>query len=148
MAIQTTTVRIARHFQASAKCVFDAWFDSHTAGQWLFATPAGQMLRVEINARIGGGFVFVERRNGEDIEHIGEYLEIERPRRLVFTFVVSKYSSVYTRVTIEIEPSRAGCELTLVHEGVLAEYEKLTQSGWKVILEALSANLVPEVGTD
>jgi uncharacterized protein YndB with AHSA1/START domain len=142
MASETgATVRIARHFEASAERVFDAWIDPHTAGRWLFATPTGEMLRVEIDARIGGTFIFVERRNAEDVEHIGEYLEIDRPRRLVFKFVVPKYSSVYTRVAIDIEPSRAGCDLTLVHEGILAEYVEQAQSGWKAILDALAANL-------
>jgi hypothetical protein len=28
-----------------------------------------QMVRVEIDARVGGQFVIVERRDGEDVEH-------------------------------------------------------------------------------
>jgi uncharacterized protein YndB with AHSA1/START domain len=135
------TVRIVRHFSMSAERVFDAWLDPQKAGRWLFATASGQMVRVEIEARIGGRFVFVDRRNGADVEHTGEYLELDRPKRLVFRFAVPKYSSVYTRVAIDIVPAGTGCELTLVHEGVLPEHGAQTQSGWKTILDALAASL-------
>jgi uncharacterized protein YndB with AHSA1/START domain len=142
MPTQTAaTVRISRHFDASAERVFDAWLDPRRAGRWLFATATGQMVRAAIDARVGGSFVFIDRRNGEDIEHSGEYLEIDRPKRLVFRFVVPKYSSVYTRVAIDIVPVGAGCDLTLVHEGVLPEYQQQTQSGWQAILAALAVQL-------
>jgi len=142
MAIQTSVrVRIVRRFDASAERVFDAWLDPNKAGRWLLATATGQMVRVEINARVGGRFVFVERRSGEDVEHTGEYLELDRPKRLVFGFSVPKYSTAVTRVAIDIVPAGSGCELTLVHEGVLPEYEAQTQSGWKMILDALATNL-------
>jgi uncharacterized protein YndB with AHSA1/START domain len=109
-------VRVTRRFGASPERVFDAWFDAGTAGQWLFATASGQMVRVAIDARVGGAFAFVDRRDGEDIEHAGEYLEIERPRRIVFTFAVPKYSPDFTRVIVDIAPLATGCELALTHE--------------------------------
>lgn len=134
-------VRVARHFNTPAERVFDAWLDPTQAGRWLFATATGHMMRVEIDARVGGGFVFVDRRDAEDVEHRGEYLQMVRPTRLVFRFIVPKYSSVYTRVAIDIVPSGSGCDLTLVHEGVLPQYQEQTQSGWKAILDALAATL-------
>jgi uncharacterized protein YndB with AHSA1/START domain len=139
----TATVRIARHFDASAERVFDAWLDPKRAGRWLFSAPTGQMVRVEIDARVGGSFVFVDRRDGEDVEHKGEYLELDRPKRLFFKFVVPKYSPLYSRVAVGIVPAGAGCDLTLVHDGVLAEYKERTQSGWKMILDGLTAILAP-----
>src|SRR3979490_1258790 len=128
-------VRVTHRFDASAERVFDAWLDPRTAGRWLFATATGQMVRVEIDARIGGRFIFVDRRDGEDVEHCGEYLDIDRPRRLVFTFGVPKYSTETTRVCIDIVPRETGCELTLTHEGVLPEYAERTQGGWTEILK-------------
>jgi uncharacterized protein YndB with AHSA1/START domain len=139
----SATVHVARHFDFSAERVFDAWLDPKRAGHWLFSTPTGRMVRVEVDARVGGGFVFVDRRNGEDVEHKGEYLELDRPKRLVFKFVVPKYSPLYSRVAIDIVPAGAGCNLTLVHDGVLPEYKDRTQSGWTAILEGLAANLAP-----
>ena len=130
-------IRAIHSFAASAERVFDAWLDPERAGRWLFATPSGEMVRVEIDARVGGAFVFVDRREGEDVEHVGEYVEIDRARRLVFTFGVPKYSPVRTRVTIDIEARGTGCDLTLTHEGVSAAWVARTREGWTGILASL-----------
>jgi uncharacterized protein YndB with AHSA1/START domain len=135
-------VQVTHRFSASPERVFDAWLDPRKAGKWLFATPSGQMMRAEIDPRVGGSFTFVDRRDGEDVEHTGEYLEIDRPRRLVFTFTVPKFSPVSTRVTIDIVPQGDGCDLTLNHEGVLADYASRTKDGWAGILEGLAATLL------
>jgi uncharacterized protein YndB with AHSA1/START domain len=134
------SIRISRLFEASAERVFDAWLDPKKAGKWLFATPTGQIVRVEIDARVGGSFV-ITRRDGDDVEHVGKYLEIDRPRRLVFGFSVPKFSAQETRVTIDILPLPTGCELTLTHEGVLPEWLERSKEGWGKILEGLAENL-------
>jgi uncharacterized protein YndB with AHSA1/START domain len=134
-------LRVTRRFDASAERVFDAWLDPATAGLWLFATPTGEMVKVDINAQVGGHFIFTDRRDGEDVEHVGEYLEIDHPRRLVFTFAVPKYSDVYTRVMIEVMPIGSGCELVLTHEGVLPEWAEPTKQGWGEILGRLDERL-------
>ena len=134
-------VGVTRRFKASPERVFDAWLDPEKAGTWLFATPTGQMVRAEIDPRVGGKFIFVDRRDGEDVEHTGEYLEIDRPRRLVFTFSVPTYSDESTRVTVEIVPHGSGSELTLTNENVPAEYLSQTEAGWKSIVDGLGRTL-------
>jgi len=138
---QKAIVQVTRRFRASAERVFDAWLDPNTVGKWLFATPTGKMSKVKIDARVGGSYLIVENREGADVEHIGEYLEINRPRRLVFTLKVPKYSQESTKVTIEIRGLESGCELTLTHEGVLPDYIASTTSGWKMILGQLATTL-------
>ena len=135
------SLQVTRHFDASPERAFDAWLDPEKAGRWLFATGTGHMVRVEIDPRVGGSFNFTDRRDGEDVEHVGEYLVIERPRRLVFTFGVPKYSRDMTRVTIDILPFGSGSELTLTHDGVLPEYVSRTEAGWGTILDALARSL-------
>jgi Activator of Hsp90 ATPase homolog 1-like protein len=41
-------------------------------------------------------------------------------------------------VTVDIVPVGSGCELTLTHEGVLAEHASRTESGWMAILGRLA----------
>ena len=134
-------IRITRHFDFPPERVFDAWIDPATAGRWLFTDAKGTITRCEIDARVGGRFLIVDRRGVGDVDHVGEYLEIDRPRRLVFTFAVPRYSPQETKVTLDIVPSENGCELTLTHENVLPEWAEQTRQGWGMILDALGESL-------
>ena len=120
--------------------VFDAWLDPEKAGKFLYATEEGEMVRVEIDPGVGGRYAIVERRDGQDVEHTGEYLEIDRPRRLVFTLQVPLYSEEADRVTVEVAPADGGCELTLIHE-TSPQWADQTAEGWKMILESLTSVL-------
>lgn len=131
---------VTRKFSQPAERVFDAWLDPKIASRFLFTTPDSTMIRADIDARAGGKFCFIDRREtGEfkgDIEHVGEYLVIDRPRKLVFTFGVPQFDPRMTTVTIGIVPSGGGCELTLTHEGVPPEWAEKTSEGWGKILAA------------
>ena len=139
---QPVTVRVSRSFDASAERVFDAWLDPEGARRWLFATPSGEMVRAEIDARVGGRWRFVEHRPEGDALHTGTYLTIDRPRRLAFTFAVDE-TSEGDRVSIDIAPLDEGCELTLVHamSAEWADYAQKTIDGWSAILEGLAKAL-------
>lgn len=128
---------VTRQFTASAERVFDAFLDPAKAGQFMFATETGKMVRVAIDARVGGSYAFVDRRDGEDVAHEGEYLEIKRPQRLVFTLRVTKYSSDTSTVIIDITPRGAGCEVKLSQTvpKQYAERVKQIESGWGMILD-------------
>jgi uncharacterized protein YndB with AHSA1/START domain len=134
-------VTVARRFECSPEMVFDAWLDPAKARKFLFATPGGEMTRCEIDAIPAGRFLIVERRQGEEVEHVGEYTEILRPSRLGFAFVVPKYSPVSTRVSIEIEPGKTGCELKLTNLGIPETIAAKCESGWSAILDALAGVL-------
>lgn len=131
---------VTRAFAASAERVFDAWLDPARAARFLFATPEGEMLTCEIDARVGGRGLIVERRAGGDARHRLRFEAIERPRRLVFLFSADPAEEgEWTRVAIEIAPTPMGCTLTLTHEmdPAWASYEEPTRKGWTMILESL-----------
>lgn len=138
-----TSVRVARRLPAPPERVFDAWLDAAAVGRWLFATPTGEMVRVEVDPRVDGGFTIVEWRDGEDILHEGRWLELGRPRRIAFDFAVPRYSSQTSRVTVDIAPAEGGSELTLTHEmpEVPAEAARKTEEGWSGILTGLAREL-------
>ena len=138
------TVRVTRHFDAAPERVFDAWLEPDQVAQW-FGAPAMKMLgtpdeivRIDVDARVGGKFAFVVRHQGEVIEHVGEYLELDRPRRLAFTWCVPRYSKETTVVRLELSAAAGGTELTLVHERVAPEYQERTATGWSAILGAIA----------
>jgi uncharacterized protein YndB with AHSA1/START domain len=136
------TVRATHRYDAAPERVFDAWLEPKIAGKFLFATPTGQMVRAETDPRVGGKFAFVDRRpEMGDVEHVGTYIEIDRPRRLVFDFAVPQYEATLTRITLDFAPSGAGCDLTLTHDGVFEDYVKQTEQGWGMILDSLERAL-------
>lgn len=137
----THTVQVKRRFAHPPEKVFDAWLNPAQASKFLFATPTGTMVKSEVDARVGGGFLFVDRRDGQDIEHVGEYQMIDRPRKLVFSFAVPQFSAERTTVSIEIRRISDGSELILTHTGVLEDYVKQTEGGWTMILESLDRTL-------
>jgi uncharacterized protein YndB with AHSA1/START domain len=136
-------VQVSHTFSASAERVYDAWLDPTRVGQWLFATPTGRVVRVEIDARVGGSFVITDRRDGVDVEHTGEYVELDRPRRIVFLFGVPAYSPNKDRVSVDIVRKGRGCEVTITHElgPVDADTGDKARSGWSGILAGLEHTL-------
>jgi uncharacterized protein YndB with AHSA1/START domain len=136
---QPVIVRVSHTFAASPERVFDAWLDPSRLGKWMFATPGGEMVHVSVEPRVGGCFNVTERREGEDVEHIGEFVEIDRPRRLVFLFQVPKYGPTRDRVEVDITPLGTGCTVTITHELAPADAEMKDGviKGWTEILAGL-----------
>jgi uncharacterized protein YndB with AHSA1/START domain len=134
----TQTVVVSKDIAAGAERVFDAWIDPAVAIKWLFKTPDGQMQKAEIDARVGGKFNLTDRRDGVDVEHIGEYLAVDRPKRLSFKWVVPKYTDHWTVATVDVTPTLDGCHVRLTHEGVLSDYVEQTRKGWTVLLDSLA----------
>jgi len=132
---------ISRTIAAPPERVFDAWLTPADASRFLFATPDGEIVTCEIDARVGGRALIVERREGKDVHHRMRFEVIDRPSRLVFLFAADPAEEgQWTRVTIEIAPVPEGCTLSLTHEMALewAAYEEQTRHGWTTILTSLA----------
>lgn len=140
----TVTLTVTRDFAATPERVFDAWLDPAQARRFLFATPEGEMATCEIDARIGGRALIVERRAGGDAHHHLEYVAIDRPHQLVFKFRADPAEEgQWTRVSIAIEPLGEGARLTLMHDmdPEWAAYEEQTRKGWTMILDSLARTI-------
>ena len=132
------TAVVIQRYAAPPEKVFDAFLDVEIARRFMFATATGEMIEAALEPAVGGEFVFVERRpQMGDVRHVGQYLEIDRPRRLVFTFGVPQFDPRMTTVTIEIVPVAEGCRLTLTNDGVPAAHIENNREGWGLILKGL-----------
>ena len=129
------TVVVTQKFASDEESIYEALLDPEKASKFLFATPTGRMVRAEIDARVGGTYTFVERREvGAEVLHTGEYLELVRPLKMVFTFLVPAYSSEESTVEIVLSHLGEGCELKLINSGVPREFAEQTREGWAGIL--------------
>ena len=100
-------IRVSHRFSAAAERVFDAWLTPAQAARFLFRTRTGNVMQCVITPEVGGGFTVTDRRptaDGDesvfDVVHMGKYLTIDRPRRLVFDLTVLTYTEDTTRVTV------------------------------------------------
>ncbi|HTD90958.1 MAG TPA: SRPBCC family protein [Burkholderiales bacterium] len=139
-AHRQTRVWVTRRFRESPERVFDAWLDPYTAGHWLFATAPRPMLVVSIDARAGGAFRFARRADG-GATYVGHYLEVIRPRRLVFTVSGVQRAHDVARVCVEIVPLKSGCELRLMQDNVPLNDTDHTEGRWDGQLYGLAAML-------
>ncbi|HXQ13673.1 MAG TPA: SRPBCC domain-containing protein [Caulobacteraceae bacterium] len=132
---------MTRRFDASPERLFDAWTDPRLAHGWLFTTPDSEAHSAEIDLRIGGAWKIVDRRGGTDYTALGEYLEIDRPRRLAFSFGMPQFSPAFDKVTVEIAADGDGAIMTLTQEGLPPAYIPATEDGWAKMFDALSVQL-------
>jgi uncharacterized protein YndB with AHSA1/START domain len=141
--------RVSHRFKASAERVYDAWLDPAQVRSWMASALkglglAGDIRRVEIDARVGGKFFFSDMREGTEAKHWGTYLELDRPRKIVFTWIVSEdEESNPSTVTLTIEPESDGCLATIVHEldAKWLDYVAQTEAGWGGMQDAIEREL-------
>ena len=125
--------------------VFAAWSDAASMGQWMCPNAEMSGASVEIDFRVGGGFRIVMHGAEQDYEHSGEYLEIDEPHRLVFTWVsyFMAEADQSTRVTLELDEAGEGkTQLVLTHDQLPAgdTYDG-HDSGWSEIVRLLATRL-------
>ena len=133
--------RVTHRFNAPAERVFDAWLATELIGKWMFGPNVRdeEIMRLNIDARVGGTYSFVVRRQGKEFDHLGKYLEMNRPHRLAFTWGVAQDGGDTSRVFIDIVPQESGCELSLAHE-MAAEWSEFiprSEAAWTKMLTAL-----------
>lgn len=134
-----------RLIAAPAARVFHAWRDPESLGRWMCPAADISCATVEVDFRVGGRFRIVMHGATRDYAHTGEYLEIDEPRRIVFTWIsdfVPK-DEARTLVTVSLEPlDEHRTRLRLVH----AELPDTNtydghDGGWRIILARLAADL-------
>ncbi|HEY8893851.1 MAG TPA: SRPBCC family protein [Niastella sp.] len=130
-------------FSVPAERVFDAFLDRKMIGRFMFGPEIREeeIISLQNEPRVGGTFSYVVSRQGKTFEHTGEYLEIDRPKRLVFTWAVKEDpANNQSRIVIEIVPVIDGCELTLTHEMPRSQEDFVEQgkAAWGKMIDRLT----------
>jgi len=137
------TLVVRRVLPVSRERVFAAWLDPVSMAQWMLPGETTEAF-VEIDARVGGNFRIVMRhgrRGNQDYEHRGEYLVIQPPSLLSFTWISAATDHRSTVVTVELLERGADTELILTHRRLPPEKLEAHRLGWTDIVRDLSVIL-------
>jgi uncharacterized protein YndB with AHSA1/START domain len=123
--------------RTTPEAAFDAWLDPGKAVRFL----APNILTVgafDNDPREGGDFRLVMQEGDIQIEHVGRYIVIERPRRLIFTWVSPGTDHRLSLVTVVFTPTDNGVRIDIDHEGLPdGERAGRHERGWASILDKL-----------
>jgi len=133
------SVTVRREIAAPAEELFDAWLDAQSLGAWL--RPSGiRETRAETDPRVGGSFRIV-MVGDESLLHTGTYREIDRPRRLVFTWSSPATKFRESIVTVSFQPSSNATVIEIHHVGLPdAEAQGSHHAGWSDALRELAGS--------
>ena len=139
-------VVIERLIPAPPRVVFEAWLDREALQRFMCGGPGVRVTRAECDPRVGGQFLILMNVEGHDLPHHGEYLEIDRYKRIVFTWR-SHLAGEGSRVTLTFaEAPRRQTRLTLEHVGLAdEEIRSKHHGGWSHILTELFGLMDEEV---
>ncbi|PIC70653.1 MULTISPECIES: SRPBCC domain-containing protein [unclassified Sporosarcina] len=149
--VSSTTLNMIRNFNVAPEKVFDAWLNPEMMRKWFF-TLEGTNKVTRNNPKVGGTWEIIDHRGGQDYRAIGEYLEIDPPKKVMFTFKMPEMSDLEDTITVELKELEQGCKMTftqLIHvaqevnwteseiEKALTEMHDGTEVGWNYMFMGL-----------
>lgn len=143
-APEVAAFRLERSFAAPPEDVFDAWTNPQVLERWWTVQSSEGAPKCEVDLRVGGRYVL--RMRDEDGElHVvgGEYREVDRPRRLVYTWRWEgdggPHPGHVSVVTVEFRADGEVTTVVLEHSGLASEQSRTRHgAGWQAVLERLA----------
>ncbi|SOC06455.1 uncharacterized protein YndB with AHSA1/START domain [Ureibacillus xyleni] len=125
----TITLTMKREFDVAPEKVFDAWINPEMMRKWLF-TLEGTNKVAQNTPQVGGTWEIVDHRGGKDYRAIGEYLEMDPPKKLVFTFKMPELSGndLADTITVELKKLQQTSEMTFTQVIHVMHEENWTES--------------------
>jgi uncharacterized protein YndB with AHSA1/START domain len=146
---EIATLRLERTFAATPEEVFDAWTNPEVLERWWAARPAWTSPGCDVDLRVGGRYVLRMRddESGQVYTVGGEYREVNRPRRLVYTWCWEGTDGLdpghVSLVTVEFRADGAGTTVVLEHSKLASEESRARHSaGWTGSLDNLARRIL------
>ena len=138
--VATFELTLKRSIRAPREKVFDAFVTPALMKQWM--CPRGMTLpEAKADPRPGGRFsVTMRARDGDQFTAAGEYREVKRPERLVYTWQWQgeNMPKVETLITVSFEERDGATEVRMTHSGFPdAVLRDSHTQGWNSCLNSL-----------
>jgi len=133
------TLELRQRIEAPPPRVFAAWTSPEALKQWW--GPEGITCpEAEIDLRVGGAHGIANLTPGGVVWIRGEFLEIDPPHRLVYSWSMGGERPFLERVTVRFVPVGAGTEVVVLHEHIADEASRDDHlAGWQGCLAGLAA---------
>jgi uncharacterized protein YndB with AHSA1/START domain len=125
--------------------VFDAWTNPEVLQRWWAAQPSWTSPGCDVDLRVGGRYVLRMRDEETGELHVvgGEYREVVRPHRLVYTWCWQGADGPdrghVSLVTIEFHPDGDATTVVLEHSGLASQGSAERHGvGWRATFESLA----------
>jgi uncharacterized protein YndB with AHSA1/START domain len=130
-------VIVRRTIAAAPEELFDAWLDPEALGIWMRPTGS-RHTSAKADARVGGCYEIIMQGDEKTYPHHGVYQVIDRPRRLVFTWLSHGTEGCSTLVTVDFVPAGQRTEVIVTHEQLPDGARESHTKGWTSGLERLA----------
>ena len=146
MATDNPPAIAVQKFNVPPQRVYDATLSTEMIGRFMFGPllREEELLHIRNDPRVGGEFSYKVRRGEHVIDHVGRFLELIPPKRIVFTWGIAGESNIDgSVVTIDIVPTPSGCTLTLSHQmpPEWADFRDRSQRAWEKMFAVLATLL-------
>ncbi len=143
MTTKPTAIAVQK-FNVSPQRVYDAILSPEMIGRFMFGPLLREetILHIRNDVRVGGEFSYKVRRGADEIDHVGTFLELNSPKRIVFTWAIAPETDGST-VIIDITPTPEGCSVRLMHEMApeWADFLDRSRAAWEKMLGVLATLL-------
>lgn len=135
------TIHASIEIEATPEAVYDAMVEPEQLAAWWGSPDAYRTSNWQVDLRPGGSWSAVAKdvRDGRSSVVRGRYLELDRPRLLVYTWQPSWDDFAETTIRVELTPTRTGTRVRVTHTGFGDRLASATghTEGWRLLLSWL-----------
>jgi uncharacterized protein YndB with AHSA1/START domain len=140
---EVATVRVQRVMPAVPDVVFNEWLDRESLQEWMCPRPV-RVVDVTVEPHVGGTVRFDVDDSGTRVLITGQFLTIDRPRLLRFTWTNSSWPDPTRESIVNVAFEPVGEDETLMsieHSLLPSEEFESFESGWTLTAEQLACAL-------
>lgn len=146
--IESTSLHLERTFDAPADAVFDAWTNPELLRRWWAPRPGARTVVAEVDLRVGGAYrlSMEDPDSGERNTVGGEYREVRRPERLVYSWAWEQGGPEVghtSTVTVEFRDEGGRTTVVVDHVGLQSPVSRERhEAGWAGCMASVQAGML------
>jgi uncharacterized protein YndB with AHSA1/START domain len=147
---EVASFRLERRFAATPEEVFDAWTNPEVLRRWWTRGSSSTSPGCDVDLRVGGRYLMRMRDDDGELHVVGgEYREIDRPHRLVYTWRWQgddgPHPGHVSLLTVEFRADGDATTVVLEHSGLASEESRARHgAGWQAVLDRLAQAIFDE----